>query len=873
MFQDDPKQVKKQKRFAIKQGIRDNQTLAPKEARLRSRLVYKQSKASYKLAKKDYRLYKGSKPTARALFFKQQQDRKKVDKTVAKKIYKKAKKNDPTYLPNQAKAGAKVAAKQKVKQETEKTLAKDDTLGTWVAGRRKIRQAHYNKAAAKETGKLGLKGSTFIISKSYGVANRTYNLTRGRGFVRTPDALSWQGKLKRTVQTQKQRLASSKVGKATIKTGKGVNFVTKPLRFALKNPLSLKSYAIFWVTLILSALVLMIFGGSGPVQQDEFDLNRSWLVLSQRDRAKSNDEVDYWTNIDDILFYMNYRYGAEWSPDSNWEEGTGGKVAGTLGFNHFSDALDDLWNQENSDPYHLKNMDDLIKSGSDWVKLDSDEIADYKELIDMSKEIGRYPSYQELTNPFYDEDDSHYNEPLVITKRFGFTSSTAVYEKTQLQATTGQTLKATLSGKVTISGDTITISTADARFSYEKVGGIRVTNGAEVEAGDDIGKVTTNGYQTICYQKLEEKATKTTKAKWTAVNPGFYFPFVTYNQTTSVLMKLDGDLATKSRTIKAYLKTKLPNLTDNGLAAMLGNFATESAITAKRAESDYLAPPIGASSSSWDDEAWLNMGYNEGASVGSLVVHRGLGLGMWTDTSDGANRSTLLRQYAQSKGKKWYDLELQLDFILNGDNPYYTTIAKNILTSNDDVATLTKRFLNQWEGNAGDKVAERQNNAKQIHTFLTQSLSGGGTMASSWAFPEEYRDKIKSMPTGASMTTQAGSGYAAGQCTWYCYNRLVELGEITDLSGSYGHLGNGQDWVRNLAAKGWKTSSFPSVGAVCSTAGGFDSTYAAYGHVMIVEAVNPDGSFLVSECNYAGNQSQIHWRVCRPAVYYSFAHP
>lgn len=873
MFQDDPKQVKKQKRFAIKQGIRDNQTLAPKEARLRSRLVYKQSKASYKLAKKDYRLYKGPKPTARALFFKQQQDRKKVDRTVAKKIYKKAKKNDPTYLPNQAKRGAKVATKQNVKQETEKTLAQEDTLSTWVAGRRKIRQAHYNKAVAKATGKLGLKGSKFVISKSYGVANRTYNLTRGRGFVRTPDALSWQGKLRRTVQAQKQRLANSKVGKATIKTGKGVNLVAKPLRFALKNPLSLKSYAIFWVTIFLAALVLMIFGNSGPIQQDEFDLNRSWLVLSQRDRAKSNDEVDYWSNIDDILFYMNYRYGAEWSPDSNWKEGTGGQVSGTLGFNHFSDALDDLWNQLNSDPYHLKTMDDLIKSGSDWVKLDSDDTADYKELIDMSKEIGRYPSYQELANPFYDEDDSHYNEPLVITKRFGYTSPTAVYEKTQLQATTGQTLKATLSGKVTISGDTITISTADARFSYEKVGSIRVTNGAEVKAGDDIGKVTTNGYQTICYQKLEEKATKTTKAKWTAVNPGFYFPFVTYNQTTSVLTKLDGDLATKSRTIKAYLKTKLPNLTDNGLAAMLGNFATESSITAKRSESDYLAPPVGASSTSWDDEAWLNMGYNEGASVGSLVVHRGLGLGMWTDTSDGANRSTLLRNYANQQGKKWYDLELQLDFILNGDNPYYTTIAKNILTSTDDVATLTKRFLNQWEGNAGDKVAERQNNAKQIHTFLTQSLSGGGTLASSWNFPEEYRDKIKSMPTGASMTTQAGSGYAVGQCTWYCYNRLVELGEITDLSGSYGHLGNGQDWVRNLAAKGWKTSSFPSVGAVCSTAGGFDSTYAAYGHVMIVEAVNPDGSFLVSECNYAGNQSQIHWRVCRPAVYYSFAHP
>ncbi|PLA05178.1 CHAP domain-containing protein, partial [Streptococcus anginosus] len=118
----------------------------------------------------------------------------------------------------------------------------------------------------------------------------------------------------------------------------------------------------------------------------------------------------------------------------------------------------------------------------------------------------------------------------------------------------------------------------------------------------------TNGYQTIQYQKLEEKATKKTKEKWTSVNPGFYFQAVTYNQTTSVLTTLNGDLGTKSRAIRDYLKQKLPNLTNQGLAAMLGNFATESSINSKRAEGDYLNPPVGASSSSWDDEAWLSMG-------------------------------------------------------------------------------------------------------------------------------------------------------------------------------------------------------------------------------------------------------------------------
>ncbi|WP_153054761.1 hypothetical protein, partial [Streptococcus suis] len=87
-----------------------------------------------------------------------------------------------------------------------------------------------------------------------------------------------------------------------------------------------------------------------------------------------------------------------------------------------------------------------------------------------------------------------------------------------------------------------------------------------------------------------------------------------------------------------------------------------------------------------------------------------------------------------------------------------------------------------------------------IHAFLTQQIVGEGGVASSWNFPEAYRSQVTIFPSQAALTTQAGSGYPPGQCTWYSYNRLVELGSITDLSGSYGYLGNGQDWVRNLVA-------------------------------------------------------------------------
>mgnify|MGYP000414676728 CR=1 FL=1 len=34
------------------------------------------------------------------------------------------------------------------------------------------------------------------------------------------------------------------------------------------------------------------------------------------------------------------------------------------------------------------------------------------------------------------------------------------------------------------------------------------------------------------------------------------------------------------------------------------------------------------------------------------IIHRGLGLGQFTDTSDGGRRHTLLLEYAKSKNKK-----------------------------------------------------------------------------------------------------------------------------------------------------------------------------------------------------------------------------
>jgi len=159
--------------------------------------------------------------------------------------------------------------------------------------------------------------------------------------------------------------------------------------------------------------------------------------------------------------------------------------------------------------------------------------------------------------------------------------------------------------------------------------------------------------------------------------------YATSYNTSYVPPPVPDDIYQRVRTIYTYLKNNVSGVTKSGVAAVLGCWAIESNIEPKRAEGDYLSPPVGASSKSdscWDNDSWLNMSgpqiYNGNYPN---IIHRGLGLGQWTDTYD-ASRSTLLRNYAKQKGMKWYDLTLQLDFMLNGDYQYARNVARGILS-------------------------------------------------------------------------------------------------------------------------------------------------------------------------------------------------
>lgn len=88
------------------------------------------------------------------------------------------------------------------------------------------------------------------------------------------------------------------------------------------------------------------------------------------------------------------------------------------------------------------------------------------------------------------------------------------------------------------------------------------------------------------------------------------------------------------------------------------------------------------------------------------------------------------------------------------------------------------------------------------------------------------------------------NGYDFGYCTWYVANRRAELGRPVPAN-----LGDAYTWVSRAASAGILTGTSPRPGAVAMKHSG------APGHVAVVEQVNEDGSFWVSEMNSSGQRS------------------
>ncbi|MFR4249510.1 MAG: phage tail tip lysozyme [Leuconostoc lactis] len=326
------------------------------------------------------------------------------------------------------------------------------------------------------------------------------------------------------------------------------------------------------------------------------------------------------------------------------------------------------------------------------------------------------------------------------------------------------------------------------------------------------------------------------------------------NTTTDMNVTNSADREAVAKSLHDNLK-KIDGVTEAGIAGYLGNTEHESGFNSGVVQS--------------------NATFNEATAMNGSVSGYALGLNQW----DNSRRVELLN-YAKSQNKDWKDAGVQLDFALNHDGTNSDLLKQGLKINNVDEATEFLR--SKWERGGVGTTLERQAKAKswyakfaggsnntavdtatqgtanaQNTALTTQSGNGCSTnlqqgMGTSGApvkeMPAQYKDKVKDTNFTA---TSPSNTYPFGQCTWYAYNRMQELGTPVE-----NYLGNGADWGKNAKAKGYQTDTQPHVGWVVSFTQGAGGADPVYGHVAVIEAISDDGQhFLVSECNVVASGS------------------
>lgn len=323
---------------------------------------------------------------------------------------------------------------------------------------------------------------------------------------------------------------------------------------------------------------------------------------------------------------------------------------------------------------------------------------------------------------------------------------------------------------------------------------------------------------------------------------------------TTVTVTTSADKEAVAQSIHDNLK-KVAGVTEAGIAGYLGNMEVESGFNPKSIES--------------------NATYDETKAMNQSLSGYAFGLNQW----DSARRVALLT-YAKSQNKQWSDASLQLDFALNHDGTNSDLLKQGLRMT--DVNQATEFLRAKWERGGQGTTTKRQafarnwyakfsngtsntavntatngtettqntdnttNDASGCATNVTQGMGTSGAPVKE--IPSTYKSKIKDTNFTATSSTNT---YAFGQCTWYVYNRMQELGTPVENG-----LGNGADWGKNAKSKGYKTDSQPHVGWAISFSQGADGADATYGHVAVVEAISDDKKhFLVSECNVVSSGS------------------
>ena len=351
------------------------------------------------------------------------------------------------------------------------------------------------------------------------------------------------------------------------------------------------------------------------------------------------------------------------------------------------------------------------------------------------------------------------------------------------------------------------------------------------------------------------------------------------------------DADKNAENIYKYIISNSDGAKPKGVASLLGNMFHESAQT--------FDPGIIQNGSKFDKSAAMN------PSVGGYAF----GIAQW----DSGRRVKLL-EYAEKKGKKWDDLELQLDYLLNGDGSD-SELIKKLIKSDDDVEQTTENIMRQWE-RAGrtDSLGSRQAASKKYYAKFSDIKAGSksnisdstdagadnsdacgggaegktdGTMGASvkpnggtgdvlevWdskdKIPEKYR-KVITLPDFSEKALDALPGNLfitsnnRGQCTEFTWGYMSQLWSGKQpTAGSRGggiYDGNGQVIWKAYKEYGAKITKNPTVGYGFS--GGppieIGGTIPGVGHTGVVVGVLEDGKYIIANYNLRGEANRDHY--------------
>lgn len=849
--------MKRDERKRVKNTISEMSFKKPQQATKATKQIFKAAKIDLKKTRAQYKKFRDQDKSLTKVTYKPELVKVKSDHRVAKKVYQKTKKADTSRVVHKVKREGKQSIKNNLRQGGVSSLSEDDTLREGIEAYQNIQNARFKARLTKNTVKTGTKVSVKAAKSTYGLGNRALNLVRGRGFTRTPTHLTWNVRAKRmaALSISRAKLAKDRVSQTLLtKFSELTRLVFKKIVGTATASTTVLLPVVLGFIAVLSILMMFVATQRPAIVQEEKDLNDSWLYMTHLDAKATSSQNQFYTNIDDPMFYMNWKY-----EDYQLKGPVPGKIGQT-----YETVLSNLWTDLNgkSPNYKLTSMDSLMtKKGTEIYLPDQDR----KDLTDLIENVGYQSLSPQLSFPYQ-------TDKLIVTKRYGYEDAleeTTLRDNMVISVVTGGGLKAPLAGKISVDEKNraliITSQAEEARIILTGISTSRFKGGETVQAGDYLGEAQ-GPFVTIKMEKQDAGSS------WMTVNPAFYFPKVVYTQRTILASSgnINGDMGSRGREIADYLLKQ--GFTLEGISAILGAWQVESSVDPHRYETDYLKK------NTWEDAEAANFDpvklYGSWAAFQALYdgvplnqagyinpnggYIFGLGLGQWT-----GGRAANLVSYAQSKAQDVGSLDFQLDFAMNGDSPgnrnFFNQIGRGQLGST--IPELTTNFLAYWEGVPGNKLETRIQNAMAWYAYLTNS--GDSTVSGdSKAVYDQYKDQFVSLPNDQSTKPgqgYPGNGYALGNCTWYVYNREAQLGKSID-----GYMGNGGQWGSTYTkTPGATASDTPHVGDAVAFSPGVAGSSPLYGHVAVVEVVNPDGSFVISEMNVQGEYT-MGYRVLRP---------